>query len=144
MSVTSFGATPASGGDWGEPAYLEELADKWLQICGPCDGGLPMECTHPQEDPRSFIFMLVTDLRRFVKKVADLQAEIIELEELVSSMSRRTDDHLKEIRRMKDEMMGLARDWASAALRPLPDGTTFEDVYILHSQRVREIIAELR
>lgn len=38
------------------------IAEKWLQQCGPCDGGLPMGCSHPSEDYRPTIAALVDEV----------------------------------------------------------------------------------
>jgi hypothetical protein len=45
----------------------EELAAieaRWLQLCGSCDAGLPMACTHPDEDYRPVIAALVAEVRQ--------------------------------------------------------------------------------
>lgn len=42
----------------------EAIAEKWLQQCGPCDGGLPMGCTHPAEDYRPVMAALLEELER--------------------------------------------------------------------------------
>ena len=56
-------------------------AEPWLQQCGPCDGGLPMTCSHPTSDPRVVIANLVTLVRgyqasrpRVVTTAAELDA----------------------------------------------------------------------
>jgi hypothetical protein len=36
----------------------------WLKLCGACDAGLPMACTHPQGDYRHCIAALVTEVER--------------------------------------------------------------------------------
>jgi hypothetical protein len=41
---------------------LDAIADKWLQQCGPCDAGLPMGCSHPDEDYRPVLMDLVNTL----------------------------------------------------------------------------------
>lgn len=45
---------------------------KWLQPCGPCDAGLAMTCTHPDEDYRPTMAALCDALDR---ARADLAAE---------------------------------------------------------------------
>lgn len=55
----------------------EELAgveEKWLQQCGPCDGGLPMSCTHPTEDYRPVISELVAAVRERDNTIARVRA----------------------------------------------------------------------
>lgn len=42
---------------------LDAISQKWLQPCGPCDGGLPMSCSHPDEDYRNVILALVNRVR---------------------------------------------------------------------------------
>lgn len=46
-----------------ENVDLDAIEAKWLQQCGPCDGGLPMGCVCPDEDPRPVIASLVDALR---------------------------------------------------------------------------------
>lgn len=38
-------------------------AERHVSLCGPCDGGLPMACTCPKDDPRDAIAGLVTVAR---------------------------------------------------------------------------------
>lgn len=47
---------------------LDEIKDKWLRQCGPCDAGLPAECTHPDEDYRPVILDLVREIERLYGK----------------------------------------------------------------------------
>lgn len=44
---------------------LSRIRNKWLRVCGPCDAGLPGTCTHPNEDYRTVIADLITDLEKF-------------------------------------------------------------------------------
>lgn len=37
----------------------EEIITKWLQVCPPCDAGIGAPCTHPDEDYRPVILMLL-------------------------------------------------------------------------------------
>lgn len=58
----------------------EELAgieEKWLQQCGPCDGGLPMSCTHPTEDYRPVISDLLAAVRERDNTIARVR-DIVE------------------------------------------------------------------
>lgn len=41
---------------------LSAIRGKWLSQCGSCDAGLPMNCTCPNDDPRSVILTLVNHL----------------------------------------------------------------------------------
>jgi hypothetical protein len=41
---------------------IEAISQKWLQQCGSCDGGLPMNCTHPDEDYRPVMLALVREI----------------------------------------------------------------------------------
>ena len=41
---------------------LSAIRGKWLSQCGSCDAGLPMNCTCPDDDPRSVILTLVNHL----------------------------------------------------------------------------------
>lgn len=43
---------------------LTAVAEKWLQPCGACDGGLPMGCSHPDEDYRPVLLALVEEVER--------------------------------------------------------------------------------
>lgn len=43
---------------------LEAVEARWLQMCGSCDGGLPMSCTHPDEDYRPVMAALVDEIKR--------------------------------------------------------------------------------
>jgi hypothetical protein len=43
---------------------LQDISDKWLRVCGPCDGGLTeLPCAHPDEDYRSVIWGLICEVR---------------------------------------------------------------------------------
>jgi len=42
--------------------YVEDEFSGWLDQCGSCDAGLPMNCTCPSGDPRSVILALVERL----------------------------------------------------------------------------------
>jgi hypothetical protein len=50
-------------GDRIDAVDLDAIEAKWLQQCGPCDGGLPMECSCPAGDPRPVIALLVDAVR---------------------------------------------------------------------------------
>lgn len=41
-----------------------EAAKPWLQMCAPCDLGLPTRCTCPSGDFRSIILALVNEVER--------------------------------------------------------------------------------
>lgn len=43
---------------------LVEIINKWLRSCGACDAGLPITCSHPQEDYRPVILELVRELEK--------------------------------------------------------------------------------
>ena len=63
---------------------LKAISDKWLQVCGQCDAGLPMNCCCPDEDPRPIILTLVREIDT-LQQVAresfgDLQQEYMALE----------------------------------------------------------------
>lgn len=45
------------------PGQFAAIEEKWLQQCGPCDGGLPMSCTHPADDYRPVISALLAAVR---------------------------------------------------------------------------------
>ena len=45
---------------------LEAIKAKWLQVCPTCDGGIPGECSHPDEDYRTVIANLVAELENKV------------------------------------------------------------------------------
>lgn len=55
---------------------LTEIRDQWSRPCGACDGGLPMMCTHPKEDPRSVIPALVNEILTLRAFLAERAAEI--------------------------------------------------------------------
>jgi hypothetical protein len=42
----------------------DAIREKWLQLCGSCDAGLPMNCTHPDEDYRPVMATLVDEIER--------------------------------------------------------------------------------
>ena len=48
-----------------KPLDLAAIEETWLQPCGACDAGLPMNCTHPEGDYRPVMLELVTELRRY-------------------------------------------------------------------------------
>lgn len=43
---------------------LDAITERWLQICGPCDAGLPMGCSHPDADYRPVMAALVEEIER--------------------------------------------------------------------------------
>jgi hypothetical protein len=43
-------------------AWVEDEFGDWLNQCGSCDVGLPMDCTCPPGDPRAVILALVERL----------------------------------------------------------------------------------
>jgi hypothetical protein len=45
-------------------ADTDAIRETWLQVCGPCDAGLPGECSHPDEDYRPTMLALVTEVDR--------------------------------------------------------------------------------
>lgn len=45
-----------------EKLDLDEIRQKWLNQCGSCDAGLPMNCTCTTDDPRHVILALVNHL----------------------------------------------------------------------------------
>jgi hypothetical protein len=50
---------------------LQEIADKWLVVCGSCDAGLAMGCVcQRQTDPRSLIARLLQEIGR-LKEIED-------------------------------------------------------------------------
>lgn len=52
---------------------LEAIQAKWLQMCGPCDAGLPTACTHPSDDYRPVML-------RLIEEVDDLRDRLVEAE----------------------------------------------------------------
>ena len=48
---------------------LDAITEKWLQQCGPCDAGLAMGCSHPDEDYRPVMSALVTEVERLRTRV---------------------------------------------------------------------------
>jgi hypothetical protein len=42
--------------------WVEDEFSAWLDQCGSCDAGLPMDCTCPPGDPRAVILALVERL----------------------------------------------------------------------------------
>lgn len=54
---------------------LQAIEQKWLQMCGYCDAGLPMECTHPVDDYRPVILRLLHDLRAYRAHRDQIMAE---------------------------------------------------------------------
>lgn len=61
----------------------EAIAEKWLQQCGPCDAGLPMGCTHPDEDYRPVIAALLDDLAAAAVVAEDARAALARVEALL-------------------------------------------------------------
>jgi hypothetical protein len=55
---------------------LDAITAKWLQPCGSCDGGLPMNCTHPTDDYRPVMASLVAEVERLRKQLAEAQTTI--------------------------------------------------------------------
>jgi hypothetical protein len=53
-----------------EPLDLEAIDPGWLNPCGPCDLGVPMNCTCPTGDPRIVISQLVTEVERLRAELA--------------------------------------------------------------------------
>lgn len=45
------------------PEALVRIEDAWSKICGPCDGGLPMGCSCPSDDPRTIIGWLIGHIK---------------------------------------------------------------------------------
>lgn len=43
----------------------------WLAPCGPCDAGLPMDCSHPVGDYRSPMALLVDEVKRLRAEIAE-------------------------------------------------------------------------
>jgi hypothetical protein len=64
--------------DWYKDAMteeqLQEIADKWLTVCGSCDYGLPHDCNCPRwgqaTDPRHPIARLLQEIGR-LKEIED-------------------------------------------------------------------------
>lgn len=50
--------------DLPEGVDIDAVKEKWLGMCGPCDGGLPTSCTHPDEDYRPTMLLLVNEIER--------------------------------------------------------------------------------
>jgi hypothetical protein len=44
-------------------AQLDATAESWLQVCGSCDAGLPMNCTCPRGDYRRVFAPLAAALK---------------------------------------------------------------------------------
>lgn len=70
---------------------LQDVRDEWLNQCGSCDAGLPMNCTCPAGDPRTVIAQLIREVERVQRK-----------EHLVDVPYR----HLKEIRQWLESPNG--------------------------------------
>lgn len=62
-----------------EEKELLAIEQKWLQMCGYCDAGLPILCTHPDGDYRPVMLRLLHDLRAYRadrdRVLAELQAK---------------------------------------------------------------------
>jgi hypothetical protein len=52
---------------------LDALAEKWLKVCPPCDAGLPDKCTHPDQDYRPVLKLLLEEVRGLRVKVDQLR-----------------------------------------------------------------------
>lgn len=59
------------------------IAAKWLNLCGPCDLGLPYGCNHPDEDHRPVMSALVAEVERLrventrLREVAEAAKELL-------------------------------------------------------------------
>lgn len=67
---------------------LDAIASKWLRPCPSCDGGLPAECTHPDEDYRVVMSALV-------EEVSTLRTRVTDLDEVFALGYTRTTDAIK-------------------------------------------------
>jgi hypothetical protein len=50
-----------------------EAVKQWLNLCGSCDAGLPMNCTCPDGDPRIIILDLYNEVVDLRKKLEELK-----------------------------------------------------------------------
>ena len=60
---------------------LLRRAEPWTKLCGPCDGGLPMPCSCPADDPRIIISRLVAYIEASRPRVVTTAAEVYGLPE---------------------------------------------------------------
>jgi hypothetical protein len=57
--------------DAGGEVEFAAIEAKWLRMCGSCDAGLPMGCTHPDEDYRPVMASLVGAVEHSRQTAAD-------------------------------------------------------------------------
>jgi hypothetical protein len=72
----------ATGGNAMRHMDLDAIEAKWLQQCGPCDGGLPMMCACPSDDYRPVMADLVTAIREAEAQLAAARSALAAVREV--------------------------------------------------------------
>ena len=95
---------------------LDNIRQTWLNPCGSCDAGLPMDCTCPDDDHRNVIFALVSHLEMIYDNhtllLASTRGEAVDELEALSEARDKVEATLKVLNDPE-------RDWCCSCPRDL-------------------------